>query len=56
MPLRWDELGKIKSGAAFNIKSAPKRLARMRKDPWEDLPKVRQSLDTVVKQLGRKPR
>jgi bifunctional non-homologous end joining protein LigD len=56
MPLRWDELGKIKSGAAFNIKSAPKRLARMRKDPWEDLSKVRQNLDTVVKQLRRKPR
>ncbi|MFZ0872779.1 MAG: DNA ligase D [Rhodanobacter sp.] len=56
MPLRWDELGKIKSGAAFNIKSAPKRLARMRKDPWEDLSKVRQNLDTVMKQMGRKPR
>jgi len=55
-PLRWDELGKIKSGAAFNIKSVPKRLARMRKDPWGDLSKVRQNLDTIVKKLERKKR
>jgi bifunctional non-homologous end joining protein LigD len=56
VPLRWDELGKIRSGAAFNIKTVPKRLARMRKDPWEDLSKVRQNLDTLVKKLERKKR
>lgn len=57
MPLRWDELlGKIKSGAAFDIKSAPRRLARLRKDPWESLSTVKQNLDTVMKSLGRKKR
>ena len=55
MPLRWEELGKIKNSAAeFNIKSVPKRLARMRKDPWEDLTKLRQNLDSIMKQSGRK--
>jgi len=48
-------LGKIKNSAAeFNIKSVPKRLARMRKDPWEDLTKLRQNLDSIMKQSGRK--
>jgi len=26
----------------------------MRKDPWEDLTKLRQNLDSIMKQSGRK--
>ncbi|MEO7200332.1 MAG: DNA ligase D, partial [Dokdonella sp.] len=33
VPLRWDELGRLHSGHDFDIKSAPRRLARLREDP-----------------------
>ncbi|HJR72810.1 MAG TPA: DNA ligase D [Luteimonas sp.] len=35
MPLRWDELSKIKSGADFDMKKALARSARLRKPIWE---------------------
>jgi bifunctional non-homologous end joining protein LigD len=48
-PLRWDELGKIKSGAAFTIQTLPTRLARLRGDPWKDLTTIKQDLPAVLK-------
>lgn len=35
MPLRWDELSKIESGADFDMKKALARSARLRKPIWE---------------------
>jgi bifunctional non-homologous end joining protein LigD len=52
-PLRWEELAKIESGDAFNIHTLPKRLARLRKDPWEGIDAVKQSLDTAIEQLNQ---
>jgi bifunctional non-homologous end joining protein LigD len=52
VPLRWEELGKLKSGHDFDIRSTPKRLARLRKDPWAGVDEVRQSLDEMMKKLG----
>jgi bifunctional non-homologous end joining protein LigD len=52
MPLRWSELGKLKSGHDFDIHSAPKRLARLRADPWAGMDELRQSLDEVMKKFG----
>jgi bifunctional non-homologous end joining protein LigD len=52
MPLRWNELGKLKSGHDFDIHSAPKRLARLRADPWAGMDELRQSLDEVMKKFG----
>lgn len=46
-PLRWDELGRIKSSDAFNIKNLPQRLARLAADPWEDMDSVRQGLPNI---------
>lgn len=46
-PLRWDELGRIKSSAAFNIKSLPQRLARLAADPWKEMATIKQSLPDV---------
>ncbi len=43
MPVTWEELGRVKSGDAFSLKSALTRLRRRRKDPWEDVSKIRQS-------------
>ena len=48
MPLRWSELGKLRSGHDFNIRSAPKRLARLRSDPWEGIDTITQSLDGLI--------
>jgi bifunctional non-homologous end joining protein LigD len=52
MPMRWDELGKLKSAAAFNIKTSVARLKRQRKDPWEGIDTVNQNLATVLKALS----
>ncbi|HEY4294769.1 DNA ligase D [Luteibacter sp.] len=52
VPLRWEELGKIKSGSAFDLRSVPKRLARLKKDPWEGIGKVKQDLAAVNEKLG----
>ncbi len=46
-PLRWDELGRLKSSDAFTIKNLPQRLARLSADPWEDMQSVKQGLPTV---------
>ena len=52
MPLRWSELGKLKSGHDFDIHSAPRRLARLRTDPWAGIGELRQNLDEMMKKLG----
>ncbi|HET6805431.1 MAG TPA: DNA ligase D [Frateuria sp.] len=52
VPLRWEELGRIKSGAQFDIRSVPARLKRLRKDPWAGIDEVRQSLENVIGKLG----
>ncbi|MEP6897541.1 MAG: DNA polymerase domain-containing protein, partial [Rhodanobacter sp.] len=44
MPLHWDELGRIRSGAAFDLKKALKRAKELKSDPWEGIAKVKQSL------------
>ncbi|NID16690.1 DNA ligase D [Luteibacter yeojuensis] len=52
VPLRWEELGRIGSGDAFDLRSVPRRLARLKKDPWEGIDKVRQDLAAVNAKLG----
>ena len=44
MPLRWEELGKVASGHAFNIRNAPARLKRLKSDPWAGMATLRQTL------------
>ena len=55
VPLRWAELSKLERGDAFNIHTLPKRLARLRKDPWEGIDTIEQSLDTALEILHNKP-
>lgn len=52
VPLRWEELGRVRSGAAFDIHSVPKRLARLKKDPWEGIDTLRQDLAAVNRKLA----
>lgn len=56
MPIRWEELGKLKSGAQFNITSAVTRLKRQKKDPWASIDDVEQDLDSVLERLSGGPR
>src|SRR5690242_2592968 len=44
MPLRWEELGKIGSGSAFDIQAALKRAESLKADPWEGMAKLQQRL------------
>lgn len=56
MPLRWEELGRIKSGAQFDIDSAPDRMKRLKKHPWDGIDAVSQDLDKVGKLLASRSR
>ena len=44
MPLRWEELGRVASGHAFDVRNAPARLKRLKSHPWAGIDEVRQSL------------
>lgn len=44
MPLRWEELGRVASGHAFDIRNTPARLKRLRSHPWAGIDEIRQSL------------
>jgi bifunctional non-homologous end joining protein LigD len=46
-PLRWEELGKLRSGADFTLSNVPARLARLRRDPWEGFATTRQDLQAI---------
>jgi len=52
VPLRWEELSKIKSGAQFDIKTTVAMLKRQRKDPWEGIDDIEQNLNDVSEALG----
>jgi len=52
VPIRWSELGKLKSGHDFDIRSTPKRLAGLRSDPWVGIDDVRQNLDDIMGKLS----
>ncbi|MEP6485439.1 MAG: non-homologous end-joining DNA ligase [Rudaea sp.] len=47
MPLRWDDLRKLKSASEFNLQNVPARLKRQRQDPWAGFGELRQSLPRV---------
>ncbi len=48
-PLTWDELGAQKTPNAFTVENLPKRLARLRRDPWEKIGGLKQSLPVANK-------
>lgn len=51
MPLRWEELGRVKHANAYTLVSAPRRMARLKSHPWGDYMRLRQDLSKVVKAL-----
>ena len=48
VPLTWDELGKQKTANAFTVLNLSKRLAKMRKDPWAPMDRVKQALPRLT--------
>ncbi len=51
VPLTWDQLARVKSAAAFNIKTAPKR-----QDPWDDFFKTKQTIPKAALDFMKKRR
>ncbi len=44
MPVRWEELGRLHSGAAFGLKAAMKRADTLDADPWAEIGTLQQRL------------
>ena len=56
MPLRWEELGRIKGGDAYSLASAPRRMARLDQHPWGDYTDLTQDFAAVAKRLDPRAR
>ncbi|MEP6907642.1 MAG: DNA polymerase domain-containing protein, partial [Pseudoxanthomonas sp.] len=44
MPLKWEELGRVKNGAAFDLNKALKRAKALKADPWSGMTALGQRL------------
>jgi bifunctional non-homologous end joining protein LigD len=44
VPIDWSELGALKSADQYTVKNLSTRLARLRKDPWAGIGRVKQKL------------
>ena len=44
VPVDWAELGALKSANQYTVLNLPARLARLRKDPWADIGRIKQAL------------
>lgn len=49
VPIAWDELKADLRADHFNVENLPARLRRLRRDPWEALPKLRQSITAAAR-------
>jgi bifunctional non-homologous end joining protein LigD len=55
MPVSWDELAAVKSGAQWSIATAREYLSFQRSDPWADFWTTKQRLTVAARLLGRAP-
>jgi len=55
MPVSWDQLMTLKSGAQWRIATAREYLSFQQEDPWADYWTTRQPLAEAMKKLGYKP-
>ena len=51
MPVRWDDLAGLKSGAHWTIATAREHLSFLREDPWAGYFRSRQTLDRALQTL-----
>jgi len=55
-PLEWDELGPSIKADHFRVDNLRARLDALKRDPWEGIGDVRQSLRGLIEATGRKSR
>jgi bifunctional non-homologous end joining protein LigD len=55
MPINWDQLCEIKSGAQWTVATAREYLSFQQADPWAGYWKARQPLGAAMRRLGSKP-
>jgi bifunctional non-homologous end joining protein LigD len=48
-PLFWEEVEKGVKPDAFTVATVPARLAKLKSDPWAEMPKLRQSISAKVR-------
>ena len=53
VPVTWEELSRTKAGNQYTVRNLGKRLAGLKADPWEDLPRVKQKLPDLRKLAQR---
>src|SRR5262249_2680090 len=51
VPLTWQELGAQKAPNAFPLPNIGTRLARLRRDPWEKIGRIKQALPAASKKV-----
>ncbi len=56
MPVAWQELASIKSGAQWTVRNAREHLSQVKRDPWAQYWQQSQSLTDAMKILSFKPR
>ena len=54
VPLTWEELASQKTSNAFTVANVPKRLARLRRDPWDKIGRIKQSLPAAAAKKPKK--
>ena len=55
MPVAWDDLGALKRGDQWNVRSAREHLSFQAVDPWQDYAGCRQTLTAGLRTLGIAP-
>jgi len=53
-PIAWDELGADLRSDHYTVENLPRRLASLKKDPWEGFLKSRQTLPSSARSTSRK--
>lgn len=56
IPITWDALPSIKSGAQWTVATARDHLSFEKVDPWADYGSTRQTLTAAMKRLGYRPK
>jgi bifunctional non-homologous end joining protein LigD len=56
VPLTWDELGGKSQADSFTVVTVPKRLASLKRDPWQDYAGTKQRLTKKILSLFNTPK
>jgi len=51
-PLSWEEVESGVKPDAFTVATVPERLRKLNRDPWEEMPKLRQSIGAKVRKAA----